>query len=92
MLDSQTLLFTGLFIVNIFSFIFVGVDKKKAHLNAERSPEVMFFLFAVIFGSLGVFSGMLFFRHKTRKLYFIFGMTLLLLQQLLLIFLINRLA
>ncbi len=92
MLDSQTLLFIGLFIINIFSFIFVGVDKKKSQLNAERSPEVMFFLLAAMFGSLGVFSGMLFFRHKTRKLYFIFGMTLLLLQQLLLISLINRLA
>ena len=67
--------------INLAGFLFIGIDKKRSLTNSERFKEVDFFIWAIFFGSLGVLSGMLFFRHKTQKLKFIFGISILLLQQ-----------
>jgi uncharacterized membrane protein YsdA (DUF1294 family) len=63
----------------------VYVDKRKStSLHSERLPEVDFFVWAIFFSSLGVLIGMFAFHHKTQKLNFIFGIGLLLLQQIIL--------
>ncbi len=70
--------------INIWAFFVMGHDKRKAirgH-NAERAPEGKMFFLATIFGSIGVYLGMLAFRHKTRKWYFQLGIPLLILQNL----------
>lgn len=76
--------------VNLIAFIFVGVDKKRSVDNAERIPEVYLFFIAIFFASLGVFLGMLFFRHKTQKIYFLLGMVLLIMEQAALLVLIYK--
>lgn len=75
-------------ILNLVSFILVYIDKQKSLAHSERLPEVDFFVWAIFFSSLGVLVGMFAFRHKTKKLNFIFGIGLLLLQQIVLTYLI----
>jgi uncharacterized membrane protein YsdA (DUF1294 family) len=84
------LLWPALAAVNIFSFALVGFDKKKSFEQGERSPEVLFFLLAVLFGSLGVFLGIFVFHHKTRKVYFPVGIGLMLIQQIALLYLLSK--
>jgi uncharacterized membrane protein YsdA (DUF1294 family) len=57
-------------------------DKRKSvnGADSDRTPEGLLFFMAVSFGSLGVYAGMLIFRHKTRKWYFQIGIPLLILQ------------
>ena len=75
-------------VINIVAFVAIGLDKKKSVEHSGRVKEVSLFLWAIFFGSAGVLLGMLFFHHKTRKLKFIFGVTLLLIQQILLLYLL----
>lgn len=89
MQDFYVLLFVGLAAVNLFAFAWVGSDKKKSlKPGAERLPEVSFFFVSVFFAALGVLLGMLVFRHKTRKIYFPLGISLLLIQQIFLLALV----
>ena len=60
-------------LVNLAGFIVVGIDKYKARRKAWRIPERVFFWFAIIGGCIGVYSGFLVFRHKTRHWYFMVG-------------------
>jgi len=70
--------------VNIVAFLVMAHDKHKAvrGRNAERAPEGFMFFLATVFGSIGVYLGMMVFRHKTRKWYFQLGIPLLILQNL----------
>ncbi len=54
-----------------------ALSRKK---GAERISEGAMFFLAAAFGSAGIFAGMLLFRHKTRKWYFIIGIPLLMLE------------
>ncbi|MCL5775060.1 MAG: DUF1294 domain-containing protein [Patescibacteria group bacterium] len=86
MQNLYILFFGALVVINSFAFVWVGVDKKKSlKPAAERLPEASFFFISVFFASLGVLTGMFFFRHKTRKIYFLVGIGLLLVQQILLV-------
>lgn len=69
-------------IINIISFIVMGIDKRRAKKKSFRVPEATLFLLAVIGGTIGSIIGMLSFRHKTRKWYFIYGMPAILLLQI----------
>lgn len=73
-------------VINIIGFFAMFLDKQKAKRNKWRIPEKTLFLFALIGGSLGTTLGMRTFRHKTKHWYFKFGMPLILLIQLALIF------
>lgn len=74
--------------LNLISFALVYADKRKSVNNTERLPEVSFFVLGIFFSSLGVLVGMFVFHHKTQKLNFIFGIGLLLLQQIALTYLL----
>jgi uncharacterized membrane protein YsdA (DUF1294 family) len=81
----------GIFVaVNIFSFIVMGYDKRKAIRGGatERTPEGFMFFLAAWFGSIGVYAGMFVFRHKIRKWYFQLGVPLLILQNLATVYLV----
>ena len=71
-----------LLISNAGSFIVMATDKRKSMVgnNTQRTPEGFIFFLAIAFGSIGVYLGMLAFRHKTRKWYFQLGIPLLILQ------------
>ncbi len=75
----------ALVFINILAIVAVGIDKRRSMQRVERFPEVYFFFLACCFASLGVFAGMFLFRHKTQKMYFLVGISLLLLQQVLLV-------
>ena len=75
----------SLLVVNLFAFVYVGMDKNKSIKGSERFSEVSFFLIALFFASLGVLLGLVFFRHKTKKVYFVFGMVLLFILQAILV-------
>lgn len=82
----MTIFYFAIGLINLLAFIVIGTDKKRSINNDERVSEVNLFLWAIFFGSAGVLLGMLAFRHKTQKLKFIFGVTVLLLQQLITIY------
>lgn len=88
MQNLYILLFVGLAVVNFFAFAWVGADKKQSLSRSERLPEVSFFFISIFFASLGVLLGMFFYRHKTKKIYFPVGVSLLLIQQIFLLALI----
>lgn len=90
-LGLYNLVLLGLVIVNVAAFIIVGLDKRKSlKSDADRYPEISFFLMAIIFGSLGIFLGMFVFRHKVRKIYFPLGVGFLLIQQAILLLMLYR--
>ena len=90
MMNNFVIFLTFLLVINLAAFIWVGLDKKRSVRNTERVPEVYLFFIAIFFASLGVFLGMLFFRHKTRKIYFPLGIGLLCVEQILLLVLLTR--
>ena len=55
-------------------------EKEKA--PRRRIPEKFFFILAVLGGSIGSMAGMAVFHHKTRKTAFRWGMPIILLLQL----------
>lgn len=79
--------------INIVAFFVMAHDKHKAvrGRNAERAPEGFMFFLATVFGSIGIYLGMMAFRHKTRKWYFQLGIPLLILQNLATVYLIGEL-
>ena len=79
-----------LVIVNIAGVCVMGVDKKRAIRHEWRIPEKMLFLVSLIGGSIGTWSGMYLFRHKTKHWYFVIGMPLILLIQIVLAAYIGR--
>ena len=68
--------------VNLFGFAIMGIDKVKAKRRKWRIPEATLFMVAAIGGSIGSIAGMYIFRHKTKHLYFVIGMPIILVLQL----------
>lgn len=79
--EAKVFAFIMIFI-NLAGFIVVAVDKLKARRKAWRIPERTLFWFALIGGSVGVYAGLLTFRHKTRKWYFMWGIPFIFLIQI----------
>ena len=71
--------------INLAAFALMGVDKRHARRRQWRVPEKLLFLAALLGSSAGAWAGMYVFRHKTRHWYFVVGMPVILLAQLLLI-------
>ena len=64
-------------IINIIGFLSMAVDKVKARKGAWRVPEKTLFLFAILGGGLGSWIGMYTFRHKTKHWYFVVGIPMI---------------
>lgn len=62
-----------LVLMNILAFILYGLDKSFARKHRRRIPENVLFGVAVIGGGLGSYAGMMYFRHKTKKDKFKYG-------------------
>ena len=71
-------------VINLTGFAMMGTDKRKAVKKLWRIPESTLFVIAIIGGSIGSLIGMRIFHHKTRHWYFVFGMPLILILQILL--------
>lgn len=83
----ETLLYY-LIAVNVVTFLVYGIDKWKAKHNSWRISEATLLILAVIGGSIGALLGMKVWHHKTQHKKFKYGLPLILLAQIALIYLI----
>ena len=56
--------------MSVLSFVFYGVDKRRARRDKQRIPERRLHLFALLGGWPGALIAQRFFRHKTQKMTF----------------------
>ena len=89
-MDSLSLLLIYFAAVNIIGFALMGNDKRRARKNAFRIPEATLFAFSVIGGSIGTLIGMYTFRHKTKHWYFVIGMPVILVLQIIILLLLEK--
>ncbi len=68
--------------INLLTFFYYGIDKIKARHGDRRVSEMMLWMLALAGGSLGALLGMKFFRHKTKKLSFQAGISVILALQI----------
>ena len=54
------------FAINLITFIFFGMDKRKAQKGKWRIKESTLFILSIAGGALGAILGMKFFHHKTK--------------------------
>lgn len=78
-------------VMTVVTFIVCGWDKFAAGKQMRRVPEKTLFLLSIIGGSIGMFAGMLTFRHKTQHWYFKFGIPAIIVVQFALLLLLSRL-
>jgi uncharacterized membrane protein YsdA (DUF1294 family) len=87
-MNAISLLILYFVIINLISFIVMGLDKHKAQKRQWRIPESTLFVLALIGGSIGSILGMRIFHHKTRHWYFVYGMPAILIVQVILVLLL----
>jgi uncharacterized membrane protein YsdA (DUF1294 family) len=78
-----------LIVINVVTFLVYGIDKWKAKQGSWRISEATLLILAVIGGSFGALFGMKVWRHKTMHKKFKYGLPLILLAQIALIYLIS---
>lgn len=66
------------------------LDKQKAKKHKWRIPENTLMFIAIIGGSIGSIIGMQTFRHKTKHIKFKFGIPIILILQIILLFLLFK--
>ena len=77
--------------INVVTFVVYGIDKYKAVRSKWRIPENTLIGLAVIGGSIGAWMGMKFWHHKTLHAKFRFGIPIILIAQVALVWwLMNR--
>ena len=84
------LFFFYLIIINIFALVFTVSDKLRAIKHKRRISEFTLMTIAALGGSVTMLITMLIIRHKTRHLKFMFGIPVIILIQLSIVFLIWR--
>ena len=86
---TQTIVYI-LIALNTVTFFVYGIDKWKAKQGSWRISEATLLLLAVIGGSIGALLGMQVWHHKTMHKKFKYGLPLILLAQITLIYLIIK--
>lgn len=66
-----------LVVINIITFLVMGLDKWKAKRGSWRIQESALFTFVLFGGGIGGILGMIYFHHKTKKLKFQIGLPLI---------------
>ena len=79
-----------LIFINIVTFLVYGIDKWKAKQGSWRISEATLLILAVIGGTNGALLGMQVWRHKTMHKKCKYGLPLILLAQIALIYLISN--
>jgi uncharacterized membrane protein YsdA (DUF1294 family) len=89
---SEMILFGFFLVTNSIAFFMMLYDKRcSRNAGTHRIAEGVLFFWAAAFGSLGIYLGMLIFRHKTKKWYFMIGITLLFFENLACLYVVSRL-
>lgn len=68
-------------LVNVIAFAMYGIDKYKAKKSAWRIPEARLIAVAIVGGSIGAWTGMKVWHHKTMHKKFKYGLPAILLLQ-----------
>jgi len=76
---AELLIWSYLLLLNLTAFAAFWVDKRRARKGKYRIPERRLLLVAMLGGSIGAWLGMYLFRHKTKHLKFVIGVTVILL-------------
>lgn len=71
-----------LVVLNLAAFVAVGVDKFLAQRGKRRIPEAQLLTFSAFGMAPGLWLGMIFFRHKTKKPSFLVGAVVALLASI----------
>lgn len=61
---------------NVVTFLLYGIDKRRAKQGKWRISEKTLIISSLLFGGIGAFLGMYFFRHKTKHTLFLFAVPL----------------
>jgi uncharacterized membrane protein YsdA (DUF1294 family) len=61
----------GILAWNLITFLVMGVDKRKAVKGRRRISESSLLALAFVLGAPGILTGMMVFRHKTKKVLFL---------------------
>ena len=80
-----------LLVVNTLTFLLYGIDKYKAKKACWRISEATLLMMAVIGGSIGAWAGMRLWHHKTMHKKFKYGIPLIILLQVALMFYLHNL-
>ena len=78
-------------VVNTLTFLLYGIDKYKAKKARWRISEATLLMMAVIGGSIGAWAGMRLWHHKTMHKKFKYGIPLIILLQVALVFYLHNL-
>lgn len=85
MANYHYILGLSLLILNVISFILYGIDKYKAKKGKWRISEATLLAMAVIGGSVGAWTGMKLWHHKTLHKKFTIGVPLVFILQVALV-------
>ena len=83
---TNNVLLYYLIAVNTLTFVVYGIDKWKAKQGSWRISEATLLTLAVIGGSIGAWLGMKVWHHKTMHKKFKYGLPLILLAQIVLVY------
>lgn len=78
-----------LIVINLVSFIMMFLDKRNAQKHKWRIPERRLFLYALLFGGIGIWFGMYILRHKTKHKKFVIGIPAIMAVQFTIIYFLN---
>ena len=88
MTEIQKILIIYFVTINVATFLTFGIDKWKARQAKMRIREAALLILAVLGGSIGALLGMQVWHHKTQHKKFKYGLPLILLVQIVLIYFI----
>lgn len=78
---KYTAVWLSLFSLNVIGFALMGIDKSYAQHHHYRISEKLLLSLAVLGGGMGIWIGMVYFKHKTRKTIFVLGVPLILILE-----------
>lgn len=76
--------------INVVTFVLFGLDKYNARKGNRRIREVTLIAMAALGGSVGAWMGMRLWHHKTKHRKFRYGIPLILLLQIALIYFLHQ--
>ena len=71
-----------LLLVNLWAFVLMGIDKRRARKDLRRIKERTLFLPVLLGCGVGGILGMKVFHHKTKHWYFRFGFPVILILEI----------
>ena len=83
--EMMNIILYYLLAVNIATFLLYGIDKYKAKKNQWRISEATLLMMAAIGGSIGTWTGMRIWHHKTMHKKFKYGIPVIIIMQIALV-------